>query len=169
MATKKEKDSKTSAEAPAEAAGEAGQAEGPQFGIQRIFVKDVSLECPHSPDIFLSEWEPELNIDLSTDGKNVLADGVREVVLTLTVTVKIKEKVAFLVELKQAGIFSVPGFEEEELKHLVGSYCPSILYPYAREAVTDLVVKAGFPPLYLAPVNFDLLYERQLAEQAGTH
>lgn len=138
-----------------------------QFAIQRLYIKDLSLECPNSPDIFLQEWEPELNLDLGVDGKKELSDGVREVVLTVTATVKVKDKTAFLVEVKQAGIFTVAGFPEDQIKHLLGSFCPNILYPYAREAITDAVVKAGFPQLYLAPVNFDALLEQQEAGASG--
>lgn len=137
----------------------------PEFAIQRIYVKDLSLECPSSPEIFLEQWEPELNMDLATDAKKILNDGVREVVLTVTVTVKVKEKTAFLVEVKQAGIFSLNRFPDDQLKHLLGSYCPSVLYPYAREAVTSAVISAGFPQLYLTPVNFDALYEQHQQQQ----
>ncbi|MCH9643576.1 MAG: protein-export chaperone SecB [Gammaproteobacteria bacterium] len=137
----------------------------PEFAIQRVYVKDLSLECPSSPGIFLDQWEPELNMDLGTDAKNILSEGVREVVLTVSVTVKVKEKTAFLVEVKQAGIFTLNRFPDEQLKHLLGSFCPSILYPYAREVVTDAVVRAGFPQLYLTPVNFDALYEQHQKEE----
>jgi preprotein translocase subunit SecB len=145
----------------------AADATEPEFAIQRIYVKDLSLECPSSPEIFLDQWEPELNMDLGTDAKKILSDGVREVVLTVTVTVKVKEKTAFLVEVKQAGIFSLNRFPDDQLKHLLGSFCPSILYPYAREAVTSAVVRAGFPQLYLTPVNFDALYEQHEKQQGG--
>lgn len=134
---------------------------GPEFAIQRLYVKDLSLETPNTPKIFLDAWEPQMNMDLGTDAGLILEDGVREVVLKVTITVKIKEKVAFLVEVKQAGIFMLKGFTEEQLHHMLGSFCPNILYPYAREVVTDAVVRAGFPQLYLAPVNFDALYEQQ--------
>lgn len=136
------------------------QPQGPEFAIQRLYVKDLSLETPNTPKIFLDEWRPELSMDLGTDAGTVLEDGLREVVLTVTVTVKIKEKVAFLVEVKQAGIFSMKGFSDEQLHHMLGSFCPNILYPYAREVVSDAVMRAGFPQLYLAPVNFDALYEQ---------
>ena len=137
-----------------------------QFAIQRLYVKDLSVECPNSPEIFLENWEPDLNLDLDVDGSKTLEEGIREVVLTVTVTVKVNQKTAFLVEVKQAGIFTVAGFDEEQLSHLVGSFCPNILYPYAREVITDAVVKAGFPQLYLAPVNFDALYEQQQSGQS---
>lgn len=132
----------------------------PEFAIQRLYVKDLSLETPNSPKIFLEAWEPQLHMDLGTDASLVLDDGIREVVLTVTVTVKIKEKVAFLVEVKQAGVFSLKGFNDQQLHHMLGSFCPNILYPYAREVVSDAVMRAGFPQLYLAPVNFDALYEQ---------
>src|SRR3989338_3888169 len=104
----------------------------PEFAIQRLYVKDLSLETPNTPKIFLKQWEPQLHMDLATDASLKLEESVREVVLTVTVTVKIKEEVAFLVEVKQAGIFSLKGFAEEQLNHMLGSYCPNLLYPYAR-------------------------------------
>lgn len=147
--------------------GAANPEDEQQFAIQRLYVKDLSLECPNSPAIFLDEWQPDLNLDLDVDAKNELSDGVREVVLTVTVTVKVKDKTAFLVEVKQAGIFTVAAFPEDQLKQLLGSFCPNILYPYAREVITDVVVKAGFPQLYLSPVNFDALYEQQQQQEAN--
>lgn len=138
----------------------------PQFAIQRLYVKDLSLECPNSPDIFLDEWEPELHMDLVTDAKNKLDEGVHEVILTVTVTVKVKDKTAFLVEVQQAGIFTVINFPEDQIKPMLGSFCPNILYPYAREVVSDAIMRAGFPQLYLHPVNFDALYEQH--EQDGS-
>ena len=140
------------------------QANGPEFAIQRIYIKDFSLEVPDSPKIFLEKWEPELNLDLGTKTEKI-EDNLHEVVLTVTVTVKLKETTAFLVEVKQAGIFSLNGFPEDQLKPMLGSFCPNILYPYAREAVTDAVVKAGFPQLYLTPVNFDALYQQHQEQQ----
>lgn len=132
----------------------------PEFAIQRLYVKDLSLETPNTPQIFLDAWEPQMHMDIATDASLVLEEGLREVVLTVTVTVKIKEKVAFLVEVKQAGIFSLKNFTDEQMQHMLGSFCPNILYPYAREVVSDAVMRAGFPQLYLAPVNFDALFEQ---------
>lgn len=139
-------------------------ADAPEFVIQRLYVKDLSLETPNSPHIFLEAWEPELNMDLQTKA-NALGEGAHEVELTVTVTVKIKDKTAFLVEAKQAGVFTIKNFPEDQMHPMLGSFCPNILYPYAREVVTDAVMKAGFPQLYLMPVNFDALYEQQLQAQ----
>lgn len=132
----------------------------PEFGIQRIYTKDISFESPNAPAVFLKDWEPELNMDLST--KTTQLDGDHyEVILKVTVQVKMKEETVFLAEVHQAGIFLAKGFSEEEMKPMLGSFCPNVLYPYAREAVTDLVIRGGFPQLYLAPVNFDALYQQQ--------
>ena len=150
--------------AAADAAGE------PQFGIQRIYVKDLSLESPSAPEIFLKEWAPDVNLDLD-NASTKLDDETYEVVLTVTVTAKSDEKTAFVVEVKQAGIFGMQGFDEQQLAHALGAFCPNVLYPYAREAVTDAVIRAGFPQLYLAPVNFDALFEQhrqQSANDAGS-
>src|SRR6202044_1217210 len=135
-----------------------------QFAIQRIYVKDISLEVPNSPKIFLQNWEPELNMEVSTKADPLEAN-TYEVVLSITVTVKIKESTAFLVEIKQAGIFMLQNFAEEHLRPMLGAFCPNILYPYARSNVTDLVVRAGFPQLYLAPVSFDAIYEQHERER----
>jgi len=130
-----------------------------QFSIQRLYVKDISLETPNSPACFLEKWEPELALDLNTKAK-ALDDKHHEVELTVTATVKLKDKVAFLTEVKQAGIFMIDGVPKDQMRPMLASFCPSILYPYAREAITDLVTRAGFPQLYLAPVNFDALYQQ---------
>lgn len=145
-----------------------------QFAIQKIYIKDISFESPNSPAVFTEEWKPESNLELNTNGKK-LEDNVYEVVLSLTVTVKNNDKVAHLVEIQQAGIFSVAGFSDSELSHMLGSFCPNILFPYAREAVSDLVTRGGFPQLLLAPVNFDAIYAQHLqqmqndAEQQEKH
>lgn len=133
------------------------------FNIQKIYVKDVSFETPNSPEIFTQQWDPKVEFNLSSNGQQI-QDGVYEVSLTVTVTVKIEEKTAYLVEVNQAGIFSASGFQNEEIGHLLGSYCPNLLFPYAREAVSDLVGKGGFPPMLLAPVNFDALYAQHLQQ-----
>jgi len=140
------------------------QANEPQFMIQRVYIKDLSFETPDTPAVFQQKWEPELSLDLNTQS-NVLEEGVFEVILSVTATVKNEGKTAFLVEVKQAGIFTIQGAPEEQMDHLLGSFCPNILFPYAREAITDCVIKGSFPQLVLAPVNFDALYMQQLEEK----
>ncbi len=135
-----------------------------QFAIQKIYVRDVSYESPNAPAVFTGEWQPEVNLDLNTQA-DPLEEGVFHVDLALTVTVKNQDKTAFLVEVHQCGIFNIGGFDDQQMGHMLGSYCPNILFPYAREAISDLVTKGGFPPLLLAPVNFDALYAQHLAQQ----
>ncbi len=152
--------------ATAENAGNsvANQSEGPEFAIQRIYVKDSSFETPKAPEIFREQWDPQVSIDLQTSSKKI-EDKIYEIILGVTVTVKIKETVAFLVEVKQAGIFSIGEFPEEQLSQLLGSFCPNILFPYARETITSMVTRGGFPQLYLAPINFDAVYQQQLKQR----
>lgn len=135
-----------------------------QFMIQRIYMKDLSFEAPNTPAIFQQQWEPELNLEINTSHTK-LEENIFEVVLTVTATVTNKKTTAFLVEVKQAGIFTIQGAEETQLGHLINSFCPSILFPYAREAITSQVVHGSFPQLVLAPINFDALYMQQLAEK----
>ena len=134
----------------------------PQFAIQKIYVKDLSFETPNSPSAFTQEWKPDVNVELNTKG-TLVAEDVHEVVLGVTVTVKLGDNVAFLAEIHQAGIFSIKGFNDNEKAAMLGSYCPNLLFPFAREVVSDLVTKGGFPQLLLAPVNFDALYQQHLA------
>jgi preprotein translocase subunit SecB len=150
-------------------AAEAAQEEQAQqqFTMQRIYVKDISFESPASPDIFRQNWQPNVNVDLNTRSSKADDSGNHEVVLTITVTAKIEEKNAFLVEVQQAGIFFAVGIEDEPLKQILATVAPNILFPYAREAIDGLVVKGGFPPLMLAPVNFDALYQQAMAQQAA--
>lgn len=136
----------------------------PQFMIQRIYVKDLSYETPNTPAVFQQQWEPELQLDLNTN-TTTLEPGVFEVVLTVTATVKNQKTTAFLVEVKQAGIFTIQGAPDDQLDHLINSFCPSILFPYAREAITSQVIRGSFPQLVLAPINFDALYMQQLQER----
>lgn len=139
-----------------------------QFMIQRIYVKDLSYETPNTPAVFQQQWEPELTLDLNTSNTQ-LEPGVYEVILAVTATVVNQKATAFLVEVKQAGIFTIQGAPSNQLDHLLNSFCPSILFPYAREAITSQVIRGSFPQLVLAPINFDALYMQQLAEkqQAG--
>lgn len=145
--------------------GAAG-AEAPkqQFAIQRVYLKDASLETPAAPEIFREGGKPEARVELNSR-RTALPDEHHEVVLTVTVTAKVGERTAYLCEVQQAGIFAVRGFPEAAADQLLGSYCPNVLFPYAREAVSDLTGKAGFPPMLLAPVNFDALYARQKAQR----
>lgn len=135
-----------------------------QFVIQKVYLKDISLEMPNSPEIFRMEWRPQANVELNTEHRE-LAESAYEVVITTTVTTKLDGKTAYLCEVHAAGIFTIAGFDERTLDGLLGSYCPTILFPYAREAISDLTSRAGFPAMVLAPVNFDVLYAQKLAEQ----
>jgi preprotein translocase subunit SecB len=139
-----------------------------QFQLQKIYIKDVSFETPNSPDVFMKEWTPEVELNLGSAATQI-QDNTFEVTLKLTVTVRLEQKTAYLIEISQAAIVAAVGFEENELSHLLGSYCPNILFPYAREAVSDLVIKGGFPPMLLAPVNFDALYAQRLEEMSAAH
>lgn len=139
----------------------------PQFEIQRIFVKDLSFEAPNTPHTFVEEWKPEVSLNLETKS-NRIQENLHEVVLSITATVNTGKKTAFLIEVKQAGVFMLNGFTSEQLHHMLGSFCPNILFPYAREVVSDLVVRGGFPQLILAPVNFDALYAQHLEKQSST-
>ncbi|ETO92656.1 protein-export chaperone SecB [Legionella oakridgensis] len=140
------------------------QASEVQFMIQRIYIKDLSFETTNTPAIFQQKWEPELSLDLNTQHTR-LEENVYEVALTVTATVKNQNATAFLVEVQQAGIFTIQGAPAEQLDHLLGSFCPSILFPYAREAITTEVIRGSFPQLVLAPINFDALYLQQLEEK----
>lgn len=134
-----------------------------QFTIQKIYVKDLSFEAPNSPQVFLEKWEPEVNLQISNSA-TALSDTTQEVVLTLTVTAKQQDKTAYLVEVQQAGIFNITGYDKDQLAAMVGGYCPHVLFPFAREAVSDLVTRGGFPQLLLAPINFDVLYRQHLEQ-----
>ncbi|MCL7420427.1 MAG: protein-export chaperone SecB [Methylobacter sp.] len=132
-----------------------------QFSIQKIYTKDISFETPNSPKVFIEKWEPSVDFNLSTHVEP-LENSLYEVALTITITVKSGDTTAYLVEVNQAGIFALNGFDDQEMGPMVGSFCPNILFPYAREVVSDLVTKGGFPQLLLAPVNFDALYAQHL-------
>lgn len=138
----------------------------PHFEIQRIFVKDLSFEAPNTPHTFLEEWKPEVTLNLETKS-NRIQDNVHEVILSITATVMSNKKNAFLVEVHQGGVFKIEGFSNEQLHHTLGSFCPNILFPYAREVISDVVVRGGFPQLILAPVNFDALYKQHMEKKEG--
>ncbi len=139
---------------------QAQQAAQPMFNIEKIYVKDLSVEVPNAPAIFLDREQPQIDMQLNTQSAAV-DDGIYQTILTLTINAKINDKVAFLVELQQAGIFRIQNLPQEAMEPALGVGCPNILFPYAREAVSDAVLKAGFPPLMLQPVNFELIYMQQ--------
>lgn len=136
----------------------------PQFEIQRIFVKDLSFEAPNTPHTFVEDWKPEVSLNLETKSNRV-QDNLHEVVLSITATVTSNKKTAFLIEVHQGGVFNISNFPNDQLQQMLGSFCPNILFPYAREVVSDIVVRGGFPQLILAPVNFDALYAQHLEQQ----
>nr|CBA75626.1 protein-export protein [Arsenophonus nasoniae] len=134
------------------------------FQIQRIYTKDISFETPSAPNIFQQEWQPEVKLDLDTSSSE-LAEHVYEVILRVTVTATVADETAFLCEVQQAGIFSIDGIEQSQMAHCLGAYCPNILFPYARECITNLVSRGTFPQLNLAPVNFEALFMNYLQQQ----
>lgn len=140
----------------------------PSFNIEKIYVKDLSVEVPGAPQIFLEQETPQFDMQLDTQSEAINTD-VYQTVLTITVTAKIQDKAAFLVEVQQAGIFRVQNLPQEALEPALLVACPNILYPYAREAISDAVVRAGFPPLLLQPVNFEAMYMQQKQQGQATH
>ena len=138
-----------------------------QFAIQRIYTKDISFESPNAPQVFISEWEPKINVDLSTEIQALSQDTI-QVVLTVNVVAKHEDKTAFWVEVQQAGIFLAKGFSEEELGPLMGIGAPNALYPYAREVVSDLITRGSFPQFTLQPVNFEQMYAQQTASKEAS-
>lgn len=136
-----------------------------QFSIQKIYTKDISFETPHSPGIFSTEWDPVVNMQLSSDSLKINEE-LTEVVLTVTITTKLGDKTAYLVEIHIAGVFLIKEFPQEMIDHMAATVCPNILFPFAREIVSDLVTRGGFPQLLLTPVNFEALYAQQQKEIA---
>ena len=133
----------------------------PVFSVERLYVKDLSLEVPHAPQIFLEQGEPEVDMRVST-GNTKLEDGFYSVDVTVTVTAKLnEERTMFLNEVTQSGIFRLENIPEEDVQLLLGVACPNILFPYAREAISNSVTRAGFPPVLLAPINFEAIYQQQ--------
>ncbi len=135
----------------------------PVFQIQRVYLKEASLEQPNSPAILLETGQPTVDIQLGVEAR-VAADGIYEVAVTATVTTKIKDKTVFLVEAKQAGIFEIRNLPQEQMDQVMGIACPSIVYPYLRGNVADIITRAGFPPVHLAEINFQAMYEQQKAQ-----
>ena len=140
--------------------------EAPVFQIQRVYLKDLSLEQPNSPAILLEQEQPGLDIQLGVEATPV-AEGIFEVAVMATVHTKIQEKTVFLVEAKQAGIFEIRGVPEDQLNTVIGVACPQIVYPYLRANVADVINRAGFPPVHMAEINFQALYEQQQAAAAA--
>jgi preprotein translocase subunit SecB len=138
----------------------------PVFQIQRLYLKDMSLEQPNSPQILLEQTQPQVDINLGLAAEPV-ADGVYEVSVTATVTTKVADKTLFLVEAKQAGIFEIRNIPEDQLQPIIGIACPQIIYPYLRAVVSDICTRAGFPPVLLAEVNFQAMFEAQQQQQAA--
>ena len=138
----------------------------PIFQIQRIYLKDMSLEQPNSPDILLNQEQPAVDIQLGVDATPV-AEGLYEITVTATVHAKIADKTVFMVEAKQAGIFELRNMPSEQLSPILGIACPQIIYPYLRGNVADVVQRAGFPPVHLAEINFQAMYEQQQASAAA--
>lgn len=137
----------------------------PVFSIEKIYVKDLSLELPNAPQCFLEQSAPEVQLQLQSTGAPV-GDGVFEVELTVTVTAKVGDKTQFLVEAAQAGIFQIRNVPEADIEPIIAVACPNILFPFVRETIADCVNRAGFPPVLLAPVNFEAIYQQRLAEVA---
>ncbi len=153
-----------------EQSGDGGQGSeqpaGPQFSLQRIYLKDVSFESPRSPGGFRGQWKPKVNLELNSRFGQI-EGSLFEVVLSVTATtLDESDEVIYLVEVQQAGIFSVSGLDGAQLDKTLGSFCPNLLFPYAREVIDSIVVRGSFPPLMLAPVNFDAIYEQSLAQRA---
>ncbi len=145
--------------------GAAGQPNPPQLVLQKIYVKDASFEAPNAPQIFNEETAPQLQLNMAQKVAG-LAQDVFEVVLTLTLTCGAGEKTAYLVEVQQAGVFNITGFDARNLDAVLGTYCPNTLFPYARQMVSDLIQAGGFPPYFLQPINFDQLYAETLRRRA---
>ncbi len=137
----------------------------PPFQIHKIYIKDCTFEMPAGTSIFTKEWKPELSVQIGTVSKPLAEENTHEVTLEVKCEVKSGGELAFKLELKQAGIFAVHGLELAQLHHTLGAFCPSILYPYARECICDVILKAGFPQLNLAPINFDVLYQQELTNK----
>jgi preprotein translocase subunit SecB len=144
----------------------------PLFNVHSIFMKDLSFEAPHSPQIFNTEWKPKIDFDLQM-ASQILSEeeSIYEVVLHVTVTIKLgegkEEQAAFLIDIKQAGAFTVKNFTPEATQQLLATQCATVLFPYAREAVSNLVTRGGFPQLVLPPINFDAMYAHHLTTQAA--
>ena len=146
-------------------AAQSEEAQGPQFSIQRIYTKDISFETPNSPAIFQKEWKPEIQLDVDTKSSK-LADNLYDVVLSVTVTAKLGKETAFLCEVQQAGIFMIGDMPNQNIAQMLGAFCPNTLFPYARETISNLVNRGTFPPLNLAPVDFNSVFAAYMQKRA---
>ena len=142
------------------------EAQQPAFSIEKIYVKDLSLEVPGGPGVFMQTEQPQLEIQIEQRSRRV-NEGLYEVTLVVTVVAKQGEKTSFLVEAAQAGVFQIRNVRDADLAAVLGVVCPNVLFPYARETVSDVVARAGFPPVILAPVNFEAVFQQRIAEAAG--
>lgn len=144
------------------------QAQAPVFSIQRVYLKDLSVEIPHAPRIFLETQQPNVEVQMDV-GSEEIADGIHESTVTVTLTTKVGDKVAFLVEARQGGIFEVRNVPQDQMPLLINVVCPNIIYPYLRSNIADIVQRTGFPPIHMAEINFEALYQQRLAQaQAET-
>lgn len=148
-----------------QAAPAADQANQAQLNLQKVYVKDASFEVPNAPKVFQEEGQPQVNLNLGQKHSEI-AEGTHEVVLTLTITCTVNDGTAYLAEVHQAGIFGLSGFESEAKDQVLGTYCPNVLFPYARQILSDLVQNGGFPPFLLQPINFESLYAEQKRREA---
>ncbi|CAM4438367.1 MAG: Protein-export protein SecB [Legionellaceae bacterium] len=139
----------------------------PQFVLQRIYLKDASFEVPHAPEIFLTQWEPKIDINLETFAKNI-GENTYESLIFVSVTASVDDKIAFIAEVKQAGIFSIANIPEDQINPILNITCANIIFPFLRSALCDLIVKGSFPQFLIDPINFEVLYQQQVENQAIT-
>jgi preprotein translocase subunit SecB len=143
----------------------ANEPNAPELTLQNIYVKDASFEAPSGPNIAAAEWNPQFGLNMNTSGAPV-AENLHEVVLTITLEAKLGERVAYLVEIKQAGLFMLRGYSTDDYRRIIGAFCPGVLFPFARQSISDLILRGGFPPFLLPPVNFDALFQQGLEQAA---
>lgn len=137
------------------------------FEINKLYTKDISAETSNTPEIYKLPWEPEINLNLGNNVQELAEEDFFEVTLTLTVTAMLGEQTAYVIEVEQAGIFTIAGFDDEQKAYMIGAMIPNILFPYARETISSLSQKAGFPPMLLNPIDFNGLFQQHLEEQAA--
>jgi preprotein translocase subunit SecB len=158
-------------EQPQQPQAQPGAADQPLFGVEKIYLKDMSLELPNAPQVFFEQTAPQIEVTMHNEAAGMTQEGLYNVVLTVTVTAKIQEKTVFLVEVAQGGIFQIRNLRQQDLEAVLGTLCPNTLLPYAREAVASVVQRAGFPPVTLQHMSFDAIYQQRLqqmqAEQAA--